>query len=190
MNPPHFTPYSYFKWAETLFLASSSENVSIHICEKGLILTSAYATCLFMSVLEQNITTNNKLSLDIQNLAMYSVQFSPLINWVTWREGWGTWGTIQQISSSSLFCRRPLWAVLAWAGMSTLWCCPHSISTPDHGIAHPPRYPEGWFWRGCCGALHAWTMQVSISLQLPEVVHVDPQESWSCSAPSHWLCSK
>ena len=24
-----------------------------------------------------------------------------------------------------------------------------SISSADHGIAHPPRCPEGWFWRGC-----------------------------------------
>ena len=31
---------------------------------------------------------------------------------------------IQQRSSSSLSCRRPLWAVLAWAEMSMLWCCP------------------------------------------------------------------
>ena len=45
-----------------------------------------------------------------------SVQFSPLTDWVVR----GTWGTIQQRSSASLFCRRPLWAVLTWAGMSTL----------------------------------------------------------------------
>ena len=38
-----------------------------------------------------------------------SVQFSPLTDWVV---GW-TRGTIQQRSSSSLFYRRPLWAVLA-----------------------------------------------------------------------------
>ena len=52
---------------------------------------------------------------------------------------------IQQRSSSSLFCRRPLWAVLAWARMSTLWGCPSSISSADHSVTHPPRWPEGWF---------------------------------------------
>ena len=48
---------------------------------------------------------------------LYSVQFSPFSNWVVG----GTWETIQQRSSSGLFCRRPLWAALAWAGMSTLF---------------------------------------------------------------------
>ena len=24
-----------------------------------------------------------------------------------------------------------------------------SISSADHGVAHPPGCPEGWFWRGC-----------------------------------------
>ena len=46
-----------------------------------------------------------------------------------------------------------VWAVVAWAGMSTLRCCASSISSAD---------PEGWFWRGCRGVWHAWTMQVSI----------------------------
>ena len=49
-------------------------------------------------------------------------QFSPLTSWVIR----GSWGLIQQRSFSSLFCRRPLWAVLAWAGISTLECCPNS----------------------------------------------------------------
>ena len=79
-----------------------------------------------------------------------SVQFSPLIEWVI--RDW--WGTIQQRSSSSLFCRRPLWAVLAKEGMFILWCCLSSISFADHGITHPPRCPEGWFWRGCHGVWH------------------------------------
>ena len=39
-------------------------------------------------------------------------QFSPITDWVVG----GTWGTIQRRSSSSLFCRGPLRAVLA---------CPH-----------------------------------------------------------------
>ena len=45
-----------------------------------------------------------------------SLQFSPWTNWVIGV----TWGTIQHRSSSSLFCRRPLWAGPAWVGKSTL----------------------------------------------------------------------
>ena len=45
------------------------------------------------------------------------------------------------------FCRRPLWRVLAWAGMSILWCCPSSISSANHSVTHPPTC-EGWFRRG------------------------------------------
>ena len=67
-----------------------------------------------------------------------------------WVIGW-TWRTVQQRSSSSCFCRRPQWAVLAWAGMSTLWHCPSSISSADHSITHPPRCLDGWFWRGFHG---------------------------------------
>ena len=48
---------------------------------------------------------------------------------------------------------------------------------------------EGWFWRDCHGMWHAQTMQVSVSWQLPEEVLVDPQRSWSCSAPSCWSCA-
>ena len=33
----------------------------------------------------------------------------------------------------------------------------------DHGVARPPRYPEGWFWRGCRGVCHAKTTQVPVS---------------------------
>ena len=114
-----------------------------------------------------------------------SVQFSPLTYWVVG----GTWGTIQHRPFSSLFRRRPLWAVLAWAGMSTLWCCPSSISFADHGVAHLPRCPEGWFCSGCRGVWHAQIMQISASWQLAEEVLVDPQGSWSCSSPSRWPCA-
>ena len=62
--------------------------------------------------------------------------------------------TIQQRSSSSLFCRRLLWAVLAWAGMSSLWGRPSSVSSAYLSVAHPPRCPEGGFWRGCHGEWH------------------------------------
>ena len=79
-----------------------------------------------------------------------------------------------EILFQSFFRRRPLWTVLAWAGMPTLWCCPSSISSADHGVAHPPRCCEGWFWRGCRGVWHARTMQVSVSWQSPEEVPVDP----------------
>ena len=107
-----------------------------------------------------------------------SVQFSPLTDWVVG----GTW-------SSSLYCRRPLWAVLAWADMSTLWCSPSSICSADHGVAHPPRCQEGWFGRGCRGVWHAWTMQVSVSSQLPEEVPVHLHGSWSRSSLRRWSCA-
>ena len=54
-------------------------------------------------------------------------------------------------------------AVLAWTDLSTLSWWPSSISSADHSVAHPPRYPDGWFWRGCRDVWHARTMQVSIS---------------------------
>ena len=51
----------------------------------------------------------------------FSFSWCVLFSSVPWPIGSsaGTWGTIQQRSSSSLFCRRPLWAVLAWAGIRT-----------------------------------------------------------------------
>ena len=113
-----------------------------------------------------------------------SGHFSPLTDWVVG----GIWGTIQQRSSSGLFCKRPWWAVMAWAGMFILCCCPSSISSADNGVAHPPRCLEGWLWWGSHGVWHAWTMQVSVSWQLPEEVPVDPKRSWSCSAPCRWSC--
>ena len=112
-----------------------------------------------------------------------SVQFSPLTDRVFGR----TWGTIQQISSSSLLCRRALWAVLAW--IDSFWCCPSSRSSADHGVSHLPRCHEGWFWRGCCGMSHACIIQVSVWWRLPDEVPVDPQESWSCFAYSRWSCA-
>ena len=90
------------------------------------------------------------VSLFIQ-LRFTSLKFSPTTDWIVG----GIRGTIQQRSSNSLFCRRPLRAFLPWAGVSTLWCCPSSISSADHGVAYPARCPEGWFWRGCCGVWHA-----------------------------------
>ena len=121
----------------------------------------------------------------LENSTNCSHQFSS-VPWPIGSSG-GTWRTIQQRSSSSLFCRRPLPAVLAWAGIySTLWCCPSSISSAEVSVAHPPRCHEGRFWRGCRGVWFAQTMQVSVSWQLPEEVPVDPQGSGSCSVPSLW----
>ena len=105
------------------------------------------------------------------------------------RRGEGGTGTIQQRSSSSLFYRRPLWAVLAWARMSTLWCCPSSISSADHGVARLSTSPEGWFWRGCRGVWHVRTMQCSAFWQLAVRVPEDPQGSWSRFAPHRWPCA-
>ena len=36
-------------------------------------------------------------------------------------------------------------AVSAWHARTS----PSSIFLADHGVAHPPRCPEGWLWRGC-----------------------------------------
>ena len=61
------------------------------------------------------------------------VQFSS----VPWPWPWlvgGTWGTIQQRSSSSLFCRRPLWAVLVWAGMSIFDAVHQAFPLPYHSV--------------------------------------------------------
>ena len=105
----------------------------------------------------------------LQLIQFSSVQFSPSTDWVVG----GTWRTIQQGFSSSLFCRRPLWA-----------SCPSSISSADHGVVHPSKCPEGWLWRGCRGVWYARIMQVSVSWKLPEKVARNPHGSWCCSAQS------
>ena len=76
----------------------------------------------------------------VQNLLQKKIlgRFSSSVPWLIGSSG-GTWGMIQQRSSPSLFCRKLLWAVLAWAEMSTLWCCPSSI-TAYHAVGCPPRY--------------------------------------------------
>ena len=55
---------------------------------------------------------------------------------------------IQQISFSSLFCRRSLRAVLTQAEKFTLRCCPSNFFPAHHGVAHTLRYHGGCFWRG------------------------------------------
>ena len=90
-----------------------------------------------------------------RNNSPYTVhfsKFSPSTNWVV--EG------LRVDSAEMLFQSfRMKLAVLAWAGMSTLWCRPSSISSAVYGVAHHPRCPEEWFWKGCCGIWHARTMQ-------------------------------
>ena len=68
-----------------------------------------------------------------------SLQFSsisPLTDWVVGGGGWGGENmrddSAEILFSSFLQERRPLWADLAWAGMSPLWCYPSSISSADH----------------------------------------------------------
>ena len=61
-----------------------------------------------------------------------SVQFSPLINLVAG----GHEGRFSGDPGTVFFCRRSSWADLACAGMSTLWCCPSSISSADYGVAY------------------------------------------------------
>ena len=48
----------------------------------------------------------------------------------------------RRFSRDPLFCWRPLWAVLAWAEMSTLLCWPSSIFSADHDFARPHRCHE------------------------------------------------
>ena len=62
-----------------------------------------------------------------------SVQFWPFADWVVR----GTWAMIQQRSSSSLFYRTPLQAVLAWTGMSTLFL----MLFIQHFLCRPRRRP-------------------------------------------------
>ena len=78
-----------------------------------------------------------------------------------------------------------MWVALAWAGISTLWCCPSSISSADHSVAHPPRCPEGWFWRGCHGKRHAWTLQVSVSWLISGIPLLKPPKVSLLAMASH-----
>ena len=64
-------------------------------------------------------------------LSCSSVQFSPVTSWVIN-------GDIRDYSAEILlqsFLQEPLWAAVTWSGISTLWCCPSSISSVDHGYA-------------------------------------------------------
>ena len=59
--------------------------------------------------------------------------------------GGGAWCTIQQrfFSTSSLFCWRSLWAVLAWAGTSTLRRLIHPVFLLSRSRRRPP-YQVPW----------------------------------------------
>ena len=59
------------------------------------------------------------------------------VPWPIWSSG-RTWGTIQQRSSSSLFCRRPLWALLAQGTRPTTGCWARSRAEnlKDSGMSH------------------------------------------------------
>ena len=46
--------------------------------------------------------------------------------------------------------------------MSALCCCPSSISSADHAVAHPQSCLEECLWRSCRGVLPALTMQLSL----------------------------
>ena len=117
------------------------------------------------------------------------VQFSS-VPWPIWSLA-GTWGIILHRSSSSLFCRRPWLAVLAWLTCPLFGVVHPAFLLPTvASITHPPRCAEGWFWRGRHEVWHARTMQVFISLQLTEEVPVDPRGSWSSYfPPSNWSCA-
>ena len=96
------------------------------------------------------------------------------------------------------FSREPLPACTGGGPCEQFW---HGLGCPLFDVVHPaspqptPASPilqgalKDGFWRGCRGVWHARTMQVSVSWQLPEEVPVDPQGSWSCSAPSRWSCA-
>ena len=139
---------AYFK---TIFFKTSP--LYFHVIEpltkdQPFFKTTFSETSLFCFSVIEPLTKDHpffKTTFSESSPSFSSVQFHPFTDWVIRR----IWGTIQQTSYSSLFCRKPFWALLAEVGMSTLWCCPSSISSADQGVTHPPRCPEGWFWRGC-----------------------------------------
>ena len=114
-----------------------------------------------------------------------SVQFSPLTGWVVGT----TWRTIQQRSSSSLFSGRPLWVVLTWVRMSTLWNCPSNISSADHAVTHLPRVTrcqrltnetKSMQYSGACGS--------SIRMAFPN--RCDGNDEHSCPACELTRCPR
>ena len=106
-------------------------------CENDDLLLVAAACGMWLRTGHNRLHANMYIKMLLVPLGQCSSD--PLTNWVVG----GTRQTIQQRFSSSVFCRRPLWALLAWAWMSTLWCCPSSISSADHSsrkVTH-----KSWF---------------------------------------------
>ena len=88
-----------------------------------------------------------------------SVQFSPFTEWVVG----GTWGTIQQRSSSGLFWRRPLWTVLAWVGMCQRVCLLIAMLFDRYGWMQ-------WWILSCCIMSSSWlSMSRSIAPRTRDV---------------------
>ena len=170
---------------------------------------------VFSSILAVRSSSRYLLQLGGETLSpvFSSVQFSHLIDWVVAGVGhreqfWGAQGcplcdsvhpafplpitvspVLQGVHSVTVsiqhfLCRsrcRP------FSKVSTLWQCPSSISSADHGVARSPRCPEGWFWSGFRGVWQSGTFRVSVLWQLPGEIPVGPQRSWPCSAPSRWF---
>ena len=68
-----------------------------------------------------------------------SVQFNPLTDWVV--GGGGMRNDSAEFLLQS-FLQEAFVSNSGMAGMSTLSCCPSSISSADHDVAHSPRCPE------------------------------------------------
>ena len=58
----------------------------------------------------------------------------------------------------------------------------------DHSVAHPSRCPEGWFGRNCYRAWHPKPCKF-LPLDSYQEIPMDPQGSWSSSAPSCGSCA-
>ena len=119
----------------------------------------------------------------------------------------GAWGWGDISSSSRFFCGRPSWAVLAWAGTLTLWCCRTSTSSADRSDAHHPKLPqrmvlERLLWRVTCPShasfclLTVASYSASKRVQRMSLLHSSPRmprPTFTPSSPpafSFWLARK
>ena len=89
-----------------------------------------------------------------------------------------------------LFCRTLLWADLSLGGDV------HSLMFPMKTFPLPTTASptlqgtfQDVFLRSCRGVWHVRTMQVPSLDSCQKGVPVDPQGSWSCSAPNRWSCA-
>ena len=122
-----------------------------------------------------------------------AVLFSSVASLTGSSKGWGGVGgggmrnDSAEILSQPFFLRGAivtLWAVLAWVGMSTLWCCPSSISSADHGVALKNGFGEAVV---ACDMPEACEFPSLDSCQ--KKVPENPQECRSCSPSSRWSCT-